>query len=414
MKVLYFDPKFATARRAAPTRAYTFARHLADHGHQVTLVGRDTRHLEIGASPTRRRLLHRERVDGIDVVRLNIPYAQSFSKWQRLLSFGAYTVASTLYGARAARPDVVYASSTPLTVGITGVLTSRFKGVPFVFELQDLWPEVAIDLGVLHRRWEIAAAEWLEHGLYARAAAIVVCGEPVRDALVAAGVPSEKVVVIPNVSDNALFDAATANREYFDSLGLAGKFVALYTGAMGKSNGILQLADAARVLEARGEGDVAVVALGFGTDRDALEREAAGLANLVVPPPVSRAEVAGIVKAADATLTIFAPYKSLQTNSPNKLFDSLAAGRPVVVNVDGWLRSIVEDNRAGLYVPAGDADALADALVRLAREPELREELGRNGREAARRDFDAGLLAGRFRETLEAVARRNGRARTGP
>ena len=120
--------------------------------------------------------------------------------------------------------------------------------------------------------------------------------------------------------------------------------------------------------------------------------------------------MAGIVKAADATLTIFAPYKSLQTNSPNKLFDSLAAGRPVVVNVDGWLRSIVEDNRAGLYVPAGDADALADALVRLAREPELREELGRNGRRAALRDFDAGLLAGRFRETLEAVARRNGRA----
>jgi glycosyltransferase involved in cell wall biosynthesis len=410
MNVLYFDPKFATARRAAPTRAYTFARHLVDHGHRVTLVGRDTRHLEIGGAATRRRFAHRECVDGIDVVRLNIPYAQSFSKWQRVLSFGGYTVASTIVGARAPRPDVIYASSTPLTVGITGALTSRLKRAPFVFELQDLWPEVAIDLGVLHRRWEIAVAERLEHGLYARAAAIVVCSEPVREALVEARVPAERIVVIPNVSDNALFDAATANRGYFDSLGLEGKFVALYTGAMGKSNGTLQLAEAARELERREVREVAIVALGFGNEREALMRQAATLPNLVVPPPVQRADIAGIVKAADATLTIFAPYKSLQTNSPNKLFDSFAAGRPVVLNVDGWLRSIVEDNRAGLYAPAGEGEALANAILELARDPKLAEELGRNGRRVAEREFDAELLAGRLRKTLEAIARRDGRA----
>src|SRR5215210_4352247 len=181
MNVLYFDPKFATVRRAAPTRAYAFARHLVENGHSVTLVARDMRHLEV-APPPRRRLLHRERVDGIDVVMLNVPYAQSFSKWQRLLSYGGYTLAATLVGAGLPRPDVVYASSTPLTVGVTGLLTSRVKRVPFVFEIQDLWPETAIDLGVLHHRSEIAAAEWLEHRLYRGAEAIVVCSEPVHEA----------------------------------------------------------------------------------------------------------------------------------------------------------------------------------------------------------------------------------------
>jgi glycosyltransferase involved in cell wall biosynthesis len=339
---------------------------------------------------------------------LNVPYAQSFSKWRRLLSYGGYTFAATLAGAGLSRPDVVYASSTPLTVGVTGLLVSRFKRVPFVFEIQDLWPEVAIDLGVLRRRAEIAAAEWLEHGLYDRAEVIVVCSEAVRDALLRAGVPVEKLVLIPNLSDTALFDAAVPNRAYFDRLGLQGKFVALYSGAMGKSNGVHQLAEAARVLEARGEDEIAIVALGFGSERWKLEQEAASLPNLLVPPSVTRADVAGIVKAADATLTIFAPYRSLETNSPNKLFDSLAAGRPVVVNVDGWLRRIVEENRAGLYVAADDSDALADALVQLARSPNLREELGRNGRAAAERDFDRELLAGRLRETLEALQGRDG------
>jgi glycosyltransferase involved in cell wall biosynthesis len=409
MNVLYFDPKFATARRAAPTRAYAFARHLVEHGHRVTLVARDSRHLEV-SPPPRRYLVHRERLDGIDVVMLNVPYAQAFSKWQRLLSYGGYTLAATLAAVGVPRPDVVYASSTPLTVGISGLVTSRLKRVPFVFEIQDLWPEVAIDLGLLRRRSEIAAAEWLEHRLYAGAEAVVVCSEPVREALLEAGVPAQKVVVIPNISDNVLFGEAIANRAYFASLGLAGKFVALYTGAMGRSNGVLQLVDVARALDGRGEEGIAIVALGFGSERPALEAEAARLPNLFVPPAVPRSEVAGIVKAADATLTIFAPYKSLETNSPNKLFDSLAAGRPVVVNVDRWLRRIVEENKAGLYAPAGDSDALADALVRLARNPELREELGRNGRAVAEREFDRELLAGRFRETLEAVAGRNGRA----
>ncbi|MDQ3669947.1 MAG: glycosyltransferase, partial [Actinomycetota bacterium] len=136
MKILYFDPKFLTPRHSAPTRAYSFARHLVERGHEVTMVGRDPRWLHVGPQARHRRLVSRERVDGIDVLWLRIPYDQGFSKRQRLLSYGAYATAASVVAALASRPDVVYASSTPLTSGIPGAFASRLKRVPFVFELQ--------------------------------------------------------------------------------------------------------------------------------------------------------------------------------------------------------------------------------------------------------------------------------------
>lgn len=404
MNVLYFDPKFATPRRFAPTRAYSFARHLVEQGDRVTVVGLDRRYMEPGrVARPEGRLVDRETIDGIDVIWIGIPYAQRFSKWMRILSYGGYTLAATLAAARVPRPDVVYASSTPLTVGLNGLAYARARRIPFVFEIQDVWPDVPIALGFLTNRAEIAAAEWLERTLYRAAARVVVCSESASELLVRKGVEAEKIVLIPNLAETELFGSAEPNPEYLGGLGLTGKFVALYTGAMGKANGVDQLAAAARSLHGRGEERIAIVALGNGSERPSLELDAAELPNLHVPPPVARKELAGIVRAADATITLYAPHKILETGSPNKFFDSLAAGKPLVVNTDGWLRRLAEENRAGLYVPAADGDALAEALLRLAENPELAEELGRNGRALAEREFDRDLLAARFRQTLRAV-----------
>jgi glycosyltransferase involved in cell wall biosynthesis len=404
MKVLYFDPKFATPRRFAPTRAYSFARQLVQHGDEVTVVGLDRRYMEPGrSSPTNGRLFDRERVEGIEVVWVRIPYSQNFSKWKRILSYGGYTVAAALAAARLPRPDIVYASSTPLSVGIDGLALARMRRVPFVFEIQDVWPDVPVELGFLTNRREIAAAEWLERKLYDGAERVVVCSESAGQLLVRKGVAPEKIVLVPNLADVELFRSAKPNLGYFAGLGVADRFVAVYTGAMGKANGVDQLAGAARALRALGDERVAIVALGNGSERAWLERQASGLPNLLVPPPVAREEIAGIVRAADATITLYAPYKILETGSPNKFFDSLAAGKPVVVNTDGWLRRLAEENRAGVYVPAGDAEALAGALLELARRPDLAAKLGENGRALAEREFDRELLAERFRSTLAAV-----------
>jgi glycosyltransferase involved in cell wall biosynthesis len=412
MKVLYFDPKFLTPRHAAPTRAYSIARRLVERGHEVTMVARDPRWLAVGETQPPGLLGRRERVDGIDVVWLRIPYEQRFTKRKRLLSYGAYTLAASAAALRLGRPDVVYASSTPLTSGVPGAFAARLRSVPFVFELQDLWPEVPAALGYLTRPREIALAEWLEAALYARSDRLVVCSEAVVTALAGRGIPREKLVLIPNFSDTELFRPDKRDDGFRPKHGLDGKFVAVYAGALGASNGIYQLADAAAALKQVGDEDVRIVVVGEGTERAAFERRVRdeSLDNVLVLPPVPREDVPGLVGASDVTLTVFAPNPALELNSPNKFFDSLAAGKPVVVNVNGWLRRLVEENAAGVYARGGDAEALAGALSTLARRRERLGEMGENARALAVREFDRDLLTDRLTATLEEIADRGGRA----
>jgi glycosyltransferase involved in cell wall biosynthesis len=399
--VLYFHQYFATRRRSTATRSYELARRLVDRGHRVTIVSRDTRMLEAGRDGRPPgRLVARERVDGIDVLFLNIPYANRYATPVRLASFTAFTIAAGVAGALERRPDVVFASSTPLTIGIAGLATARLKRVPFVFEIRDLWPAVPVELGTLRSRPAVRSAQWLERRLYDGAKRIVVLSEGAQQDLERRGIPSEKLALIPNAADLDVFRPGVVDEGFRPRHGLEGRFVALYAGAMGRANGLDQLVDAAEALR---DSRVTIVALGDGGERPRLERRTRelGLDNLRFLPPVAKDELAGIVGAADVTLTIFAPYPVLETNSPNKFFDSLAAGKPVVVNLDGWLRRLVEENDAGAWAPGGDSDALAGVLAELAGDPQRVERMGRNARALAEREFSRDLMAERLARTLE-------------
>jgi glycosyltransferase involved in cell wall biosynthesis len=407
LDVLYFHQYFATRRRSTATRSYELARRLVERGHRVTIVSRDTRRLESGRDEEPQgRLLGRETVDGIDVLYLNVPYANRYPKPVRLASFTAFTVAATVAGALERKPDVVFASSTPLTIGIAGLATARMKRVPFVFEVRDLWPAVPLSLGALKSGPAVRSAEWLERQLYTGSERIVVCSEGALEELRSRGIPEEKLVLIPNAADLDVFRPDVVDEEFRSGHGLEGRFVALYAGAMGQANGLDQLVDAADAMRRWGDQRVMIVALGDGGERPRLEERARelGLTNLLFLPPVPKEELAGIVGAADVTLTIFAPYPILETNSPNKFFDSLAAGKPIVVNLDGWLRMLVEENDAGVWVPAGNAEALAGALSTLSANPDGVARMGRNARSLAEREFGRDEMADRLARTLEEAA----------
>jgi glycosyltransferase involved in cell wall biosynthesis len=407
LDVLYFHQYFATRRRSTATRSYELARRLVERGHHVTIVSRDTRMLESGrGGRPPGRVVAREQVDGIDVLFLNVPYANRYPTPLRLASFTAFTVAASVAGALQRRPDVVFASSTPLTIGIAGLLTARAKRVPFVFEIRDLWPAVPVALGALKSGAAIGTAEWLERRLYQGAERIVVLSEGSRAELRRRGIPDEKLVLIPNAADLDVFRPDVVDETFRARHGLEGRFVALYAGAMGRANGLDQLVDAAAALRRWGDTRVTIVALGDGGERPGLEERTGelGLENLLFLPPVSKEELAGIVGAADVTLTIFAPHPILETNSPNKFFDSLAAGKPVVVNLGGWLRGLVEEHDVGVWVPAGNAEALAGALSSLAANPERVEQMGRNARALAEREFGRDEMADRLARVLEDVA----------
>ena len=408
LDVLYFHQYFATRRRSTATRSYELARRLVERGHRVTIVSRDTRMLEAGRDERPAgRVVAREQVDGIDVLFLNVPYANRYPTAVRLASFTAFTLAASVAGALERKPDVVFASSTPLTIGIAGLLTARAKRVPFVFEIRDLWPAVPVALGALRSPAAIGSAEWLERRLYDGAKRIVVLSEGSRAELERRGIPDEKLVFIPNAADLDVFRPDVVDEGFRAGHALEGRFVALYAGAMGRANGLDQLVDAAATLRRLGDERVTIVAVGDGGERARLEERAAGLRldNLRFLPAVPKEELAGIVGAADVTLTVFAPHPILETNSPNKFFDSLAAGKPVVVNLDGWLRRLVELHDAGVWVPAGNPEALAGALSVLAANPERVERMGRNARVLAEREFGRDEMADRLAQTLEDAVR---------
>jgi glycosyltransferase involved in cell wall biosynthesis len=228
------------------------------------------------------------------------------------------------------------------------------------------------------------------------------------DGVIAEGVPLERVHVVPNSSDLDIFSPGPKDTNLVKRFGLNGRFVVGYAGALGPSNAVEDsVPAAARLLRARKRSDIVFLIAGDGRClpglRATVERD--GLDNVVLAGTVPKREVPRITATSDVLLTLFADRPILATNSPNKFFDGLASGRPMIVNSPGWTRELVEENECGLYVPAGDPAALADAIETLADDPAMRAQMGENARALAEREFSRDLLAHRLIVLLEETAR---------
>jgi glycosyltransferase involved in cell wall biosynthesis len=255
--------------------------------------------------------------------------------------------------------------------------------------VRDLWPEAPIQMGALRSAPLRRAARALERFVYARATRLVALSPGIREGMIAAGAPADRVALVPNASDLDLFRPAPPPE----------RFRVSYFGTMGEANDLSAAVEAARLLP-----DVEFLLVGDGKRRAELERGAP--ANVVFTGPADgKSEVAALAAESSACLTLFKDVPVLATNSPNKLFDTFAAGRPAIVNMDGWMRELVERNDAGLYVRAGDAGDLADKLRWLREHPAEAERMGRNARALAEREFGRDELAARALAVLEEAAR---------
>ncbi|MEA2377506.1 MAG: hypothetical protein QOK00_2666 [Thermoleophilaceae bacterium] len=382
MQILYLHQFFITRAGVGGTRSYEFARRFVASGHRVRMVTAGD-----GSST----------VDGIDVVGVPGAYsdymsATAASDRDRMLAFGRFAAAATAAALAGPRPDVIYATSPPLTIALPALAAAARWRAPLVFEVRDLWPEAPIQMGALGNPRLQRQARSLEQQAYRRARRVIALSPGIRDGVIAAGVPPGKVVLVPNASDLDLFRPASPAPT-------DDRFVVSYFGTMGEANDLTAVIEAARLLP-----DMTFVLMGDGKRRAELERAAPP--NVQFPGAASgKEEVAALAARSGACLTFFKDVPVLATNSPNKLFDTFAAGRPAIVNMDGWMRQLVEDNDAGLYVPAGDAHHLAQRLAWLRAHPEEVERMGRNGRALAEREFDRDLLAGRALNVLEEVSR---------
>ena len=372
MRILYLHQFFITRAGGGGTRSYEFARRFVERGHGVRMVtaGEGTR-----------------TVDGIEVVGVRGAYsdymqATALSNARRMLAFGRFALGATRAALRGPRPDVIYASSPPLTMALPALVAAARWRAPLVFEVRDLWPEAPIQMGALRNRLVQRLARVVERFVYSRSTRLIALSPGIR-----AGLPQDKAELVPNSADLDLFEPNPPG----------GPFLVSYFGAMGEANDLTPAVEAARLLP-----EVRFVLMGDGKRRAELERSA--------PPNVefrrgAKEDVARLAAESAACLTLFKDVPVLGTNSPNKLFDTFAAGRPALVNMDGWMRDLVEDNEAGLYVRAGDATDLAEKIAWLRDHPEDAERMGRNARALAEREFGRDELAERALAVLEDVAR---------
>jgi glycosyltransferase involved in cell wall biosynthesis len=432
VRILYLHQFFMTRDGTGGTRSYEFARRLVAAGHEVTIVtagdrGPDAR----STSPTddvrkidltaRLGLIAERDVDGIRVVEARGGYgdyvrATSVGYARRLMTFVRFALAATVAALRGPRPDVVLATSPPLTMALPAIVAARRWRAPLVFEVRDLWPEAPIQMGALRSPWAQRLARWLERAVYRSASAIVALSPGMRDGIVATGVAPERVALIPNASDLDLFSPDLDPGDLRAQLGLAeDEFVCAYFGTMGEANDLTQVVEAAAVLSDHGVGrgraddggpGVVFVLQGDGKRRAALQADVRrrGLDNVVFAAAGDKRAAARLAAASDACMTIFKDVPILATNSPNKLFDTFAAGRPAIVNTDGWQRVLVEEHEAGVFARPGDARDLAERVLFLRDDPETARRFGANARALAEREFDRDLLAERLRGVLERAA----------
>ncbi len=405
MHILYIHQYFASRKGRTGTRSYEFGRQLASQGHDVSMITSGLANSEFPVHEGKTYVEHK--IDGINVVSVaggyNDPHVGTgLNGWQRMGKFYEFARVASRVGKRMARPDVVFATHTPLTVGLAGLSLGRHFGIPFVFEVRDLWPEALVNVGALKNP---AAIWWLgrmARKIYRKADHIVALSPGMQEGIVRTGIASEKVTVIPNASDLDLFRPDLDGTAARERLGLGDRFAAVYFGAMGLANGLDYVVEAGRILAQRGQDHIVLVLHGGGGKREELKALVGryNLKNVVFSDLVpDKEEVARIVAGCDVCLTIYRAAKE-HTWSPNKMFDALAAGKPVLINVGGWLGQTIENNTCGRSLAPDRPEALADALTELAANSAMCQEMGRNARALAEREFDRHLLAARLENVL--------------
>ena len=358
-----------------------------------------------GLSAEFKRGMRMGTVEGIEVIEFALPYSNRQGFVQRTWMFMRFASRSVRY-ALSANYDVVFATSTPLTAGIPGIAAKVLRGKPFVFEVRDLWPELPRAMGVIKNRfilWMMSILEWCSY----HAADMCISLSPgIGDGIAARGISRDRIELIPNGCDITLFGTLQSRPwrpEGVDKEDL----LAVFTGAHGEANGLDAVLDAAAVLRQRGRNDIKVVLIGEGKQKSRLMQRAReeGLHNVVFCAPVDKLKLTGLLAATDVGMQILADVPAFYYGtSPNKFFDYLAAGLPVLNNYPGWVADLITEHGAGIAVPPGDPAAFADALEALAADPEKRRAMGRSARRLAVQHFNRDMQAEQFVNALERIA----------
>jgi glycosyltransferase involved in cell wall biosynthesis len=404
MHILLIHQAFASLHEPGGTRHHELARYLAEKGHQFTVITSPVSYLTGTARQNSTGWMNRQEEDGVTIVRTYTYAALHRSFVHRMFSFISFMLSSFWAGLSVKQVDIVWGTSPPIFQGLTAWSLARVKGARFLFEVRDLWPDFAIEIGVLKNRLLIQASKWLEAFLYRRADRLLVNSPGFIQHVKERG--AANVELVPNGSDPRLFDPSIDGTRFRQEHGLEGKTVFLYAGAHGLANDLFTLLEAAKQLSDHPE--ITLVLLGDGKEKSALMAKASQeeLHNVLFLPPLSKLEMPEALAAADGCLAILKPIPLFRTVYPNKVFDYMAAGKPIILAIQGVIQEVIEETQSGICVSPGDAPAIANAILKLASHPVQSHEMGLRGRRYIETHFDRAVLADQLERILSGMNQR--------
>ena len=400
MKVLYFHQHFSTPAGSTGQRSYEMAQSLLRRGHAVTMVCGSYALARTGLDGLFVAGQRRGVVNGIDVIEFDLAYANADGPLKRVWTFLRFAL-SSIKLAMSEDYSVLFASTTPLTAGIPGIFARWLRGKPFVFEVRDLWPELPKAMGVIRNPVVLGLMHLLEWATYHSAHRLIGLSPGIVEGIRRKGVSTERVAEVSNGCDLDLF--AAADPAWRPANVSENDLMAVFAGSHGTANGLDALIDVAVELKRREREDIKLVLIGDGKLKPALQNRSAeaGLANIVFEHPVGKVRLGGLLASSDVGLQILANVPAFYLGtSPNKFFDYLAAGLPVLINYPGWLGDLVCQRKNGFVVEPDNPGKFADALERAAADREGLRKMGSQSLALAR-EFDRRDLAERWVDWVE-------------
>jgi glycosyltransferase involved in cell wall biosynthesis len=405
VNILYFHQYFGTPRGAGGTRSYEMAQRLVKAGHAVTMIcGRKDRGSSELDGPFRRG--RREGfIDGIHVIEFDLPYSNHDNFLRRTWTFLKFAVRS-IGVSLTHQYDLVFATSTPLTAGIPGIAARWLRHKPFVFEVRDLWPELPREMGVITNPLVLGAMSALEWVSYHSAYRLIGLSPGIVDGIARRGIARDLIALVPNGCDLDFFQTVAA--PWRPGYVRDDQLLSVFTGAHGIANGLDAVIDAAIVLKQRNRDDICLLLVGDGKLKPHLQQRVQdeGLGNIVrFMDPIPKIHLAGLLAGADVGLQVLANVPAFYYGtSPNKFFDYLASGLPVLTNYPGWVADLITDNNCGFAVQPDNPIAFADALETAHEDLGNLKHLGANARLLAHRQFNRNELGVQFVQWIEAAA----------
>ena len=406
MRILILTDRFWPEIAAPSFRLIEHARAWVAAGHAVTVVTCVPNFPRgVVFEGYKNRLWQKETKDGITIIRLGTYMTANEGTVKRTLDYVSYMLAAILWAPRYPKFDVVLASSPPIFVALAGWGVSFLRGRPWVFEIRDLWPASIRAVGASKSR-VLDLVEGLELLLYRQADRILSLTHSFKTDLTSRGVPASKIDVVTNGVDAAQFSRERATFDARSALGVGREVVlAGYIGTVGLAHGLRTMVEAAELLGARP--DVKLLILGEGAESAALEAEAKrrGLTNLIFHGHVKHDLMPSYLAALDVSIIHLKPDPLFKTVIPSKIFESMAMGVPMIMAVEGESAQIVRDADAGVCIPSGDAEAMANAVIALADRPDERKRLADNGMRVVVTQYARTPLALAAMRTLEQAVR---------